>query len=119
MFPGTTMASSLPSTSRHTLTLTLYTKVNVIHRKERGQKNCDICLALGLPESTARTILSNKNDIMKCVKAYGSSSFDNCKTSGQVQLVKTECFLALWVDRKESEGVDLDKRDIIDKARLL
>ena len=66
-----------------------------------------------------RTILSIKNDIMKCVKAYGSSGFDNRKTSDQVQLVKTERFLALWVDHKESEGVDLDKRDIIDKAKLL
>ena len=65
-----------------------------------------------------RTILSNKNDIMKCVKAYGSSGFDNRKTSGQVQLVKTERSLALWIDQKESEGVDLEKREIIDKARL-
>ena len=63
-------------------------------------------------------ILANKNDIIKCVKAYWSFGFDNHKTSDQVQLVKTERFLALWVDQKEIEGVDLNKRDIIDKARL-
>ena len=65
-----------------------------------------------------RTILVSLNDIMKCVKAYRSSGFDNHKTSDQVQLVKTERFVALWVDQKENEVVDLDKRDIIDKARL-
>ena len=98
MFPGATMALSLPSTSRRTRTrrcLTLDTKVDVIRRKERGHKNCDICRALGLPESTVRTILVNKNDIMKCVKAYESSGFDNRKTSDQVQLVKTERFFSL------------------------
>ena len=35
-----------------------------------------------------------------------------------MQLVKTKRYLALWVDRKESEGVDLDKIEIIVKARL-
>ena len=92
------MALSLPSTSRRTHThrcLTLDTKVDVIRRKERVQKNCDICRVLGLPESTVRTILSNKNNIMKCVKAYGSSGFDNRKTSDQVHLVKTVRYLAL------------------------
>ena len=76
--------------SRKSLTLDI--KVDVIHRKERGQKNFDNCHALGLAESTVRTILSKKNDILKCVKAYGSSGIDNRKTSDQVQLVKTAFF---------------------------
>ena len=73
---------------------------------------------MGLPETTLYAILSNKNDIMKCAKANGSSGFDNRKTSDQVQLVKTEHYLALWVDWKESEGVELDKRETLHEARL-
>ena len=47
MFLGSTMASSLPSTSCRTRRcLTLDTKVDMIRRTERGQKNCDICRAL-------------------------------------------------------------------------
>ena len=54
MFPGSTMASFLPCTSRRTRRcLTLDTKVDVISRKERGQKNCDICCAFGLPVYSA------------------------------------------------------------------
>ena len=52
------------------------------------QRNSEIIHALGLPESTVRTILSKKDDIVKCVKAYRSSGLDNRKTSDQLQLEK-------------------------------
>ena len=110
------MLSGMAPRSRTPLTLEL--KLDVIKRKERGMRNCDICRALGLPESTVRTILLKKDAIVKCVKAYGSSSLDNRKTSNSVQLVKTERYLALWVDRRESEGADLDKKEICDRAKV-
>ena len=66
VFPGYAMA---PRTTRTRKPLTLETKLDVIRRKEKGQKNCDICRALGLPESTVRTILSKKDGIVKCAKA--------------------------------------------------
>ena len=40
--------------------LTLDIKVDVICCKEMGQKNCNICHALGLAESTVRMILIEK-----------------------------------------------------------
>ena len=106
----------MPPRSRKSITLDI--KLDVIKRKEKGQKNCDIVRVLGLPESTVRTIWSKRADILACAKAYGSSDFDSWKTSDQIQLVKTERYLALWVDRREREGADLDKKAIIDKAKL-
>ena len=95
------MCAATAMASRVHWPLTLETKMDVIQGKEKGQRNCEIMHALGLPESTVRTILSKKDDIVKCVKAYGSSGLDNQKTSDQLQLVKAEQFLALWVDGRK------------------
>ena len=32
--------------------------------------------------------------------------------------MRTERYLALWVDIRESEGADLDKKEITDKAKV-
>ena len=85
-------SASAMAPSRVRRPLTLETKMDVIRRKEKGQRNCEIMHSLGLPESTVRTILSKNDDIVKCVKAYGSSGLDNRETSDQLQLVKAEHF---------------------------
>ena len=113
--------SSRPSTSgvrRSRKVISIETKMEVIRRKDKGQKNCFIGRAMGLAESTVRTILGKRADIEKCYKAYGCSGFDNRKFSDSVLLVKTERFLTLFIARKDKEGVPLDKKEIMDKARL-
>ena len=80
--------------------------------------NSAIGRVLGLSESIVRTILKNRESILKCINAYGTSAIDNrSKTRECSELVKTERYLALWINRKESEGVPLDKRAIMDRAK--
>ena len=54
-------------------------KQEVVKHKEEGQGNSAIGRALGLSESTVRTIWKKKDEIKASVKAYGTSQIDNCK----------------------------------------
>ena len=84
-------------------------KQEVVKRKEEGQGNSAIGRALGLSESTVRTIWKKKDEIKASVKAYSSSQTDNCKHVWDEKLIKMERFLALWIERKEKEGSSVDK----------
>ena len=100
--------------------ITLAMKREVIRRKEGGMGNSAIGRAMGLGESTVRCILKKRDEILKCVDAYGSSALDGrMRSYACSELVKTERFLALWISRKESEGVPLDKRAIMDQAKKI
>ena len=98
-------------------TITLEVKREVIRRKDAGEGNSAIGRVLGLHEATVRTIYRKREDILKSVKAYGSSSFDDRKRVNPT-LVKMERYLAIFISRKESEGVPIDKRYIKEQAKL-
>ena len=98
--------------------ISLSVKREVIRKKDGGMGNSAIGRAMGLHESTVRCILRKREEILKCINAYGTGALDNRVRSYDCsELVKTERFLALWISRKESEGVPLDKRVIIDQAK--
>ena len=85
--------------------ISLEVKRQVIQKKDGGMGNSVIGRVMGLSESTVRTIIKNRESILKCIDAYGSSAIDNRrKTRECTELVKTERYLALWINRKESEG---------------
>ena len=92
-------------------------KQEVVKRKEEGQGNSAIGRALGLSESTVRTIWKKKDEIKASVKAYGTSQIDNRKRAWDEKLMKMERFLALWIERKEKEGSSVDKRQIKQQAK--
>ena len=95
-------------------------KREVIRKKDGGKGNSAIGREMGLSESTVRTILKSRGEILKCIEAYGTSKLDGRVVAhSNAELVKTERYLALWINRKESEGVPLDKRAIMDQAKKL
>ena len=98
--------------------LDLSIKQEVVKRKKEGQGNSAIGRALGLSESTVRTILKKKKDEIKAsVKAYGTSQIDDRKRAWDDKLIKMERFLALWIDRKEKEGNSVNKHQIKQQAK--
>ena len=85
-------------------------KQEVIKHKEEGQGNSAISRALGLSESTVRTIWEMKDGIKASVKAYGISQCDDRKCVWDEKFIKMEKFFALWIDRKEKEGRSVDRK---------
>ena len=85
-------------------------KQEVIKRKEEGQGDSAIGRALGLNESTVKTIWKKKDEIKALVKAYGTSQCHDCKCVWNEKLIKMERFLALSIDRKEKEGSSVDRK---------
>ena len=55
--------------------ITLEQKREVIRRKDAGEGNSAIGRVMGLHEATVRTIYRKREEILKSVKAYGSSFF--------------------------------------------
>ena len=78
--------------------------------KAAGKGNTQIGCELKLSESTVRTVIKNKDSINKTLNAYGSPD---------PKVIKMECYLNVWINRKESEGVPLDKKQIMSMARHL
>ena len=99
--------------------ITLDVKREVIRKKDAGMGNSAIGRAMDLHESTVRCILRKREEIIKCIEGYGTSAIDSRvrSSSFSAELVKMERYLTLWVSRKESEGVALDKRAIMVQAR--
>ena len=66
-------------------------KQEVMKRKEEGQGNS----AIGLSESTVRTVWKKKDEIKAFVKAYGTSQCDDRKWEWDEKLIKMEipCFV--------------------------
>ena len=56
--------------------ISLDVKRDVIKKKDMGMGNSAIGREMGLSESTVRTILKNKAEILKCIDAYGTSAID-------------------------------------------
>ena len=99
------------STRKH---LTLEEKKEIIRLRDEGQGGRAIGRLLGVPESTVRKIYSQREDILKSVRAYGSSVFDS-RSKANAVLVKMERYLDVWISRKETECVPLDRRQIMDQ----
>lgn len=91
-------------------------KRDVIKRKEEGQGNSAIGRALGLSESTVRTIWKNKSEILRSIKAYGITKLDTRKRTRDERVIKMERYLEMWINRKEREGSAIDKRAIQEQA---
>ena len=85
-------------------------KQDVIKRKEEGQGNSAIGHALGLSESTVKTIWKKKDEIKASIIVYGTSQCDDRKRVWDEKLIRMKRFLILWIDRKEKEGNSMNRK---------
>ena len=97
-------------------TITIVQKVDIIRRYERGESTNAIKLALGLPESTLRTIRKDKEKIMAAFKA-GTGESATRVSSGQPQfMVRLEKMLVTWMDHWKRQGLSVTTEDAEKKA---
>ncbi|MEL7079620.1 MAG: hypothetical protein AAGM46_27430, partial [Cyanobacteria bacterium J06582_2] len=90
-------------------------KLKVIKLHDEGKGGRAIGRIMGMNESSVRRILSKKDELLKSAQAYGCSGFDSRSRPSHL-MVKMERYLALYLSRKESEGVPVDKKQIKEKA---
>ena len=62
-------------------------KLQIIERKQKNEGNTAIGRALGLSESTVRSVWKNREKIMKMVKSYGAAAIDNRSRSSNPAMV--------------------------------
>ena len=74
--------------------LTFGEKIDIIRHRDAGEGARVIGHSLGLNESSICTIYSEKNEVLNCLRAYGSSVIDNHRNVIDV-LVKMERYLAV------------------------
>ena len=90
--------------------------MDIIRRYERGESTNAIKLALGLPESTLRTIRKDKEKIMAAFKA-GTGASATRVSSGQPQfMVCLEKMLVTWMDHRKRQGLSVTTEDAQKKA---
>ena len=73
--------------------------------------------AVGLAESTVRTIWANREKIEKMKKCYGAAPLDKRSRAHDPAMVLMERYLAEHIRRKIEEGVAIDGRYIREKGK--
>ena len=106
-----------PTQRKKGKSLTLLEKKEVIRRRDEGQGGRAVARIMGVNESCIRKIYAKREEILRSCKAYGSSTFDN-RARVNPEKIKVERYLSLWINRKEAEGVGLDKKRIQDQAMI-
>ena len=99
--------------------LPLHKKLEIIEKSEAGVSGREIGRQYDINESTVRGILKKRADIRRAIKAYGSSAIDNRKRASSWHLVKMERYLNLWIQRKESDSVPIDRHQIKEQAKIM
>ena len=91
--------------------------MDIIRRYERGETTNAIKLALGLPESTLRTIRKDKEKILAAFKA-GTGASASRVSSGQPEfMVRLEKMLVTWMDHWKRQGLSVTTEDAQKKAK--
>ena len=97
-------------------TITVEQKVDVIRRYERGESTAAIKLALGLPESTLRTIRKDKDKIMAAFKAGTGGSSSRVSSGQSTFMVRLEKMIVTWMDHRKRQGLSVTTDDAQKKA---
>lgn len=99
--------------------ITLQTKVEVLNKFDKGEKNVDICKAMGLTDSTVRTIRNNRTKIREMAQRSTDVSIKRVTKSRSVILEKMERLLATWIEHKNQINCPLSMAVIKTKAKSL
>ena len=116
MAPKCDLAGKTDPAAKKRKTITIEQKVHIIRRYERGESTNAIRLALGLPESTLRTIRKDKDKSMAAFKA-GTGVSASRVSSGQPEfMVRLEKMLVTWMDHRKRQGLSVMTEDAQKKA---
>ena len=96
--------------------ITIKQKVDIIQWYERGETTSAIRLALGLPESTLRTIRKDKEKILAAFKAGTGSSATRVSSGQSTFMVCLEKMLVTWMDHRKRQGQSVTTDDAQKKA---
>jgi len=100
--------------------ITLQTKLDILKRFEAGERPVNIAKALGLAESTVKTIRDrDSTTIKKIATATSVSGAKNMTRARDILLVKMESLLFIWIEKQVHDHVPLTKMIIQEKARKL
>ncbi|XP_050699783.1 tigger transposable element-derived protein 1-like [Eriocheir sinensis] len=117
------MAPKRPSTSSHESaakksrkTLTIEKKLEVLDRYARGEKTSVIVHAMGLNESTLRTIRASADKIRASAVAGTSASSTRCSHARSTEMERMEKLLAQWIQHQNKTNVPISMAIIQAKA---
>lgn len=99
--------------------LTLEQKMDILDRYEQGQKTSVICHALGLNESTVRTIRDNADKVRESVEAGASSSMQRTPYIRSSAMARMEKMLSVWIEHQNKANTPVSMSIIQEKARSL
>lgn len=100
--------------------ITLETKLNILRRFEAGERPVNIAKALGLAESTVKTIRDRDGSKIKEIAAAASvSDAKKITRARDFLLVKMESLLSIWIEKQNHDQVPLTKSIIQEKAKKL
>ena len=97
-------------------TLTLEQKLEVLDRLDKGQRNNVIVAAMGLSESTVRTIKQNSTKIREAAKSGTPLQGNKSSYSRPMEMERMEKMLATWIDHQNKTRVPVSLALIKAKA---
>lgn len=112
-------SSGGPPTKRAHKTISLTTKLDVIRRHELGEGPAKIGRALGLPPSTASTIIKDKEKYKASSSACISPSLRTVTRVRDPKLEKLERLLMVWIEDSRQKRIPLSQALMQEKARCL
>ena len=107
------------SAKRARKSLTLEVKMEVVKRYERGESTSCIRTAMGLSESTCRTIRGNSAKIKASVQAGAPLTASRSSYARSTVMERMEKMLAVWIQAKNKKHSNISFEQMQNKARSL
>ena len=89
------------------MSVTLKTKLDVLHRFDIGERAVNIGIALGLPPTTVRTIRTNAEKIKSSVEAVTPRNSTRISKSRDKLIENMEKHLNLWLEDKHHTNIPI------------
>ncbi|GFW26121.1 hypothetical protein TNCV_3396171 [Trichonephila clavipes] len=95
--------------------ISLKTKVQVIRRLDTDERQSYIGAALNLENSTIRTILKNKENILTSAAATTTSSPTRITRSRNITIYEMDSRLSIWIDNEIERNLALSQSTFLIK----
>lgn len=107
---------SEPRLKRNRNVISIKTKLEVIRRHDSGEKAFNIASTMGLPPTTARTIIKNASEIRASATAAGTFSLGTTTKRRPVLMEQMEKALTVWIKDLVEKNIPITTLVIQSKA---